>query len=76
VDDMSNIRGGDDQPDTLAQWLYQRFRGGSAGWDTLGDADRSYWEHEAAAVRRAVARGGFKRPQASGPDPQDLGDGT
>lgn len=25
-----------------------------------GEDDESYWEHEAAAVRRAVARGGFK----------------
>jgi hypothetical protein len=48
--------------DTLAAWLYQRFAviHGCPAWDTLTDDDRSYWEHQAAAVRRAVARGGFK----------------
>lgn len=48
--------------DTLAAWLYQRFAviHGCPAWDTLTDSDRAYWEHHAAAVRRAVARGGFK----------------
>lgn len=48
--------------DTLPAWLYQRF-GRSANtraWGDLDDADQSYWAHHAAAVRRAVARGGFK----------------
>lgn len=53
--------------DTLPAWLYQRFMPGGAGWDALDDADRAYWEHQARAVRRAVARGGFKtsRPAAA-----------
>jgi hypothetical protein len=47
--------------DTLAAWLHQRFAvGHTLSFEPLGEADRSYWEHEAAAVRRAVARGGFK----------------
>lgn len=53
--------------DTLPQWLHQRFgkfREGYVPWDELGNDDRSYWAHEAAAVRRAVARGGFKDPEA------------
>jgi hypothetical protein len=47
-------------PDTLASWLYQRFMSHGVGWDNLSDDDRQYWEHQASAVRRAVARGGFK----------------
>lgn len=59
--------------DTLPQWLHQRFgkylHGGDyLPWEQTEEADRSYWEHEAAAVRRAVARGGFK-PQNSTEDP-------
>ena len=50
----------EETPDTLAPWLYQRFMVGGAGWDHLDEDDRSYWEHHAQAVRRAVARGGFK----------------
>lgn len=51
------------QPDTLPQWLHQRYAVGHIlPFSALGDADRTYWEHEAAAVRRAVARGGFKAP--------------
>lgn len=47
--------------DMLPAWLYQRFaRDLNVSWDDLHDDNRSYWEHEAAAVRRAVARGGFK----------------
>ncbi|MCF0086686.1 MULTISPECIES: hypothetical protein [unclassified Streptomyces] len=52
-------------PDTLPEWLYQRFakyRTHAPAWSALTDDDQSYWVHEAAAVRRAVARGGFKRP--------------
>lgn len=50
--------------DTLAPWLHQRF---GAPWEkdkygTLTADDKAYWEHTAAAVRRAVARGGFKNP--------------
>jgi hypothetical protein len=49
-------------PDTLPAWLYQRFApaANTRGWDELDDTDQSYWVHHAAAVRRAVARGGFK----------------
>ncbi|NUP16505.1 MAG: hypothetical protein HOZ81_10450, partial [Streptomyces sp.] len=54
----------EDEADTLAPWLYQRFMVGGAGWDQLDEEDRSYWEHQARAVRRAVARGGFKTPAA------------
>lgn len=51
----------DTAPDTLPQWLCGRF--GDEPWIDLDEADRSFWEHEAAAVRRAVARGGFKPRQ-------------
>ncbi|MFJ7895951.1 hypothetical protein [Streptomyces anthocyanicus] len=47
---------------TLPAWLYQRFMAHGVGWDQLDEDDRSYWEHQARAVRRAVARGGFKQP--------------
>ncbi|MEU0207408.1 hypothetical protein [Streptomyces canus] len=46
--------------DTLAAWLAHRFDPNSGPWDGMSDDDRSHWEHEAAAVRRAAARGGFK----------------
>lgn len=48
--------------DTLPAWMYQRFNEAldAPAWDLLTDADRTYWEHHARAVRRAVARGGFK----------------
>jgi hypothetical protein len=46
--------------DTLPAWLAHRFDPRGADWDGMSDDDRSYWEHHAQAVRRAVARGGFK----------------
>lgn len=46
--------------DTLPAWLRQRFTASGVDWENLDDAERSYWEHQARAVRRAVARGGFK----------------
>lgn len=46
--------------DTLPAWLAKRFDPRGADWDGLSDDDRAYWAHQAAAVRRAVARGGFK----------------
>ncbi|MET7458091.1 hypothetical protein ABZT03_40860 [Streptomyces sp. NPDC005574] len=51
-----------DQAGTLPAWLYQRFNDAldAPAWDLLGDDDRTYWEHQARAVRRAVARDGFK----------------
>jgi len=57
-------RPADETPDTLAAWLYQRFMVQGVGWDDLDEGDRTYWEHHARAVRRAVARGGFKQPAA------------
>lgn len=53
--------------DTLPQWLCQRYRRyafpfDKRTWEQLPDDDRAYWAHEAAAVRRAVARDGFKAP--------------
>lgn len=54
--------------DTLPHWLYVRFGKGAIAWHELDPDDRSYWEHEAAAVRRAVARNGFKQAEpAAGP---------
>jgi hypothetical protein len=55
--------------DTLPAWLAQRFDPRGADWDGMSDDDRSYWEHQARAVRRAVERGGFK-PTAEQPDTQ------
>jgi len=46
-------------PDTLPQWLARRF-GRAVAWNDLAEDTRLYWQHEANAVRRAVARGGFK----------------
>ena len=46
--------------DTFPAWLANRFDPNGAPWDGMSDDDRSYWEHQARAVRRAVARGGFK----------------
>lgn len=51
--------------DTLPAWLAQRFDPRGPEWDALADDDRTYWEHHAAAVRRAVARGGFKTAEGA-----------
>jgi hypothetical protein len=53
-------------PDTLPEWLYQRFAKyrDVPPWSHLADNLRSYWQHEANAVRRAVARGGFKNGES------------
>jgi len=56
-----------------------------APWDGMSDDDRSYWEHQARAVRRAVEQGGFKAlaadaateaalPMQVGDQPQPLDD--
>lgn len=51
--------------DTLAEWLHFRFARcvseSRTSWGDLSEEDRAFWEHEAKAVRRAVARGGFKK---------------
>ncbi|WP_416975626.1 hypothetical protein [Streptomyces sp. 4F14] len=47
-------------PDTLPAWLRRRFSTRTGTWEDIGDSERTYWEHQARAVRRAVARGGFK----------------
>jgi hypothetical protein len=46
--------------------LYQRFAKyrDVPPWSHLADNLRSYWQHEANAVRRAVARGGFKNGES------------
>lgn len=56
-----------DQPDTLPQWLYNRFGrymtdgiSPTPSWEDLEMDTQVYWVHQAAAVRRAVGRGGFK----------------
>lgn len=52
---------------TLPQWIFQRRAGsltkeqGEMLWQIMSPDDRDYWRHEAAAVRRAVARNGFKK---------------
>jgi hypothetical protein len=75
---------GGEAEDTLAQWLFQRFALYGRGlpqsdaqktWEEFSDDERAFWEHEAAAVRRAVGRGGFKtdgspRPEVVVADPQ------
>jgi len=53
--------------DRLPEWLYGRFNRVAQPWQSLSDDDRSYWAHEADAVRRAVERGGFKRLGHSSP---------
>lgn len=46
--------------DTFPAWLARRMDPRGPKWDAMSDDDRSYWEHEARAVQRAVARDGFK----------------
>jgi hypothetical protein len=58
--DLAGPDGEQPGPDTLAAWLHRRFAGGVPAWEFLDDGDRAHWEHHAAAVRRAVERGGFK----------------
>lgn len=48
--------------DTFPAWLARRFDPQGAPWDGMSDDDRAYWEHQAAAVQRAIGRGGFKAP--------------
>lgn len=70
-----------DTQDTLAEWLFQRFitdepfKSDTArkAWSELSHEDQQFWEHEARAVRRAVARGGFKDGSDSEPIPSAEG---
>lgn len=54
-----------DPPNTMAEWLFWRFgrleaNANGEKWEELHPDQQSYWVHEAAAVERAVMRGGFK----------------
>lgn len=49
------------EQDTLAEWLFNRFFKVETPWEDLDEDNRLFMEHEANAVRRAVARGGFKK---------------
>lgn len=49
-----------DTQDTLAEWLYARFDHSLIDWENMLPEDQEKWRHDARAVRRAVARGGFK----------------
>jgi hypothetical protein len=65
---------GEPEMGTLPAWLHQRFTSSGVSWENLDDAERSYWEHQARAVRRAVTRGGFKtaeQPAAVAQQPQE-----
>lgn len=59
---------------SLGQWLHRRFgkHFDHRLWDRMTAEDRAWWEHEAAAVRRAVQRGGFKEEE--GKDGETQGD--
>jgi hypothetical protein len=68
-DDPEHMDGCPGCEDTLPAWLNQRFgtRGQHAQtWDGMSEDDRSYWEHQARAVHRAVTRGGFKAAVPAG----------
>lgn len=66
--DARNTAAAGGRPDTFPAWLAHRFDPNSPPWDGMSEDDRSYWEHEAAAVRRALARGGFKTDVTEGED--------
>lgn len=51
-------------PDTLPAWLHWRFGPHGQPWSDVPAEDQACWEHQARAVRRAVARGGFKAAPA------------
>jgi hypothetical protein len=61
--ELAHAQGMQPELGTLAAWLYHRFVpvAGAKAWGDLTDADRAYWTHQARAVQRAVARGGFKQ---------------
>ncbi len=52
------------ETDTRPAWLHWRFGPHGQPWADVPDEDKALWEHQARAVRRAVARGGFKQPAA------------
>jgi hypothetical protein len=49
-----------ERADTFPAWLAHRMDPQGPDWDAMNDEDRTHWEHQARAVRRAVARDGFK----------------
>lgn len=69
----AQIRKAADLHDTFPAWLRHRFEGRRSAqesgtyrsWEELRDEEKDYWVHEAAAVRRAVNRSGFKTPEAT-----------
>ncbi|WP_432130571.1 hypothetical protein [Streptomyces tendae] len=52
------------ETDTLPAWLHWRFGPHGQPWAEVPDEDKALWEYQARAVRRAVARGGFKERAA------------
>jgi hypothetical protein len=65
--ELAHSQGTQPELGTLPAWLYHRFVpvAGAPAWESLTNGDRAYWEHQARAVQRAVARGGFKRPDST-----------
>ncbi|MEH0552538.1 hypothetical protein [Streptomyces sp. B21-101] len=57
---VAELEGGANGPDTLPAWLHWRFGPHGQPWSDVPAEDQALWEHQARAVRRAVARGGFK----------------
>ncbi|MFG2359412.1 hypothetical protein [Streptomyces sp. NPDC048521] len=51
------------ETDTLPAWLHWRFGSHGQPWSDVPDEDKALWEYQARAVRRAVARNGFKTSQ-------------
>jgi len=51
------------EKDTLAEWLFNRYFKVETPWEALDEDNKAFMEHEANAVRRAVARGGFKESE-------------
>lgn len=65
-DPRSTTPAPEEAPDTLPEWLFLRMARSFKTWDELSEDDRDYWAHEARAVRRAVARSGFKKEDPDG----------
>ncbi|TGZ14705.1 hypothetical protein DV517_61880 [Streptomyces sp. S816] len=68
---VTELEGKTNGPDTLAAWLHWRFGTPAEPWSEVPDEDKACWEHQARAVRRAVARDGFKTTAPTGqPEPE------